>query len=151
MTKEIINKKMKENAESLLNDFIKSVKREYTIHTLISFFFILINISTLVIMKNSNYHLPEMTWSKTDYIYVACGCLFIFFSTIQLLMILADKKNLRDKLSRLNKQKAESLSNDEKIQFFNSRNTEPFIVKIARAAVEINAILMLIRIIFFLF
>lgn len=151
MSKEIINKKMEENAESLLNDFIKSVKKEYTIHTLISFFFILINISSFAIMKNFNYHLPELMWSRLDYIYVTCGCVFITFSIVQLLVILLDKENLRYRLSRFNRRKAESLSNDERIQFFNSKDKEMFIVKIARIAAEINVIFIFIRIMFFLF
>lgn len=142
---------MEENAESLLNDFIKSVKKEYTIHTLISFFFILINISSFVIMKNFNYHLQELIWSRMDYIYVTCGCVFITFSIVQLLVILLDKENLRYRLSRFNKRKAESLSNDERIQFFNSKYKEMFIVKIARIAAEINVIFIFIRIMFFLF
>ncbi len=151
MSKEIINKKMEENAESLLNDFIKSVKKEYTIHTLISFFFILINISSFAIMKNFNYHLPELMWSRLDYIYVTCGCVFITFSIVQLLVILLDKENLRYRLSRFNRRKAESLSNDERIQFFNSKDKEMFTVKIARIAAEINVIFIFIRIMFFLF
>lgn len=151
MAKEIINKKMEENTENLLNDFIKSVKKEYTIHTLISFFFILINISSFVIMKNFNYHLPELMWSRLDYIYVTCGCVFITFSIVQLLVILLDKENLRYRLSRFNRRKAESLSNDERIQFFNSKAKEMFIVKIARIAAEINVIFIFIRIMFFLF
>ena len=151
MSKEIINKKMEENAESLLNDFIKSVKKEYTIHTLISFFFILINISSFAIMKNFNYHLPELMWSRLDYIYVTCGCVFITFSIVQLLVILLDKENLRYRLSRINRRKAESLSNDERIQFFNSKDKEMFTVKIARIAAEINVIFIFIRIMFFLF
>lgn len=151
MAKEIINNKMDENTESLLNDFIKSVKKEYTIHTLISFFFILINISSFVIMKNFNYHLHELMWSRLDYIYVTCGCVFITFSIVQLLVILLDKENLRYRLSRFNKQKAEILSTDERIQFFNSKYKEMFIVKIARIAAEINVIFIFIRIMFFLF
>lgn len=156
MAKEIINKKMEENTENLLNDFIKSVKKEYTIHTLISFFFILINISSFVIMKKFNYHLPELIWSRMDYIYVTCGCVFITFSIVQLLVILLDKENLRYRLSRFNRRKAnrrkaESLSNDERIQFFNSKAKEMFIVKIARIAAEINVIFIFIRIMFFLF
>ena len=151
MSKEIINKKMEENAESLLNDFIKSVKKEYTIHTLISFFFILINISSFAIMKNFNYHLPELMWSRLDYIYVTCGCVFITFSIVQLLVILLDKENLRYRLSRFNRRKAESLSNDERIQFFNSKDKEMSTVKIARIAAEINVIFIFIRIMFFLF
>lgn len=147
MAKEIINNKMDENTESLLNDFIKSVKREYTIHTLISFFFILINISLLVIMKYFNYHIP-VTWLKTEYI-VTFECVFATSSIAQLFMILFDKGNLRDILSKLSKQKAESLSNDEKIQFFNSKDKELFIVKMARAAAEINVVFTLIRIVFF--
>ena len=142
---------MEENAESLLNDFIKSVKKEYTIHTLISFFFILINISSFAIMKNFNYHLPELMWSRLDYIYVTCGCVFITFSIVQLLVILLDKENLRYRLSRFNRRKAESLSNDEIIQFFNSKDKEMFTVKIARIAAEINVIFIFIRIMFFLF
>lgn len=142
---------MEENAESLLNDFIKSVKKEYTIHTLISFFFILINISSFAIMKNFNYHLPELMWSRLDYIYVTCGCVFITFSIVQLLVILLDKENLRYRLSRFNRRKAESLSNDERIQFFNSKDKEMFTVKIARIAAEINVIFIFIRIMFFLF
>lgn len=149
MAKEIINKKTKENVEDF--DFIKSVKREYVMHILLSFFFILVNISSFVIMKNSNYHLSELTWSKTDYMYVSFGCLFIVFSMIQLLMILTDKENVRDRLSRFNEQKAESLSNDERIQFFNSKDKEMLIVKIARVAAEINIIFIFIRIVFFLF
>ena len=142
---------MEENAESLLNDFIKSVKKEYTIHTLISFFFILINISSFAIMKNFNYHLPELMWSRLDYIYVTCGCVFITFSIVKLLVILLDKENLRYRLSRFNRRKAESLSNDERIQFFNSKDKEMFTVKIARIAAEINVIFIFIRIMFFLF
>ena len=151
MSKEIINKKMEENAESLLNDFIKSVKKEYTIHILIFFLFILINISSFAIMKNFNYHLPELMWSRLDYIYVTCGCVFITFSIVQLLVILLDKENLRYRLSRFNRRKAESLSNDERIQFFNSKDKEMFTVKIARIAAEINVIFIFIRIMFFLF
>ena len=142
---------MEDTAESLLNDFIKSVKKEYTIHTLISFFFILINISSFAIMKNFNYHLPELMWSRLDYIYVTCGCVFITFSIVQLLVILLDKENLRYRLSRFNRRKAESLSNDERIQFFNSKDKEMFTVKIARIAAEINVIFIFIRIMFFLF